>query len=182
MILKTKTVTKPEKLRFVLSITFNNAVTGDELRLKKKFVEEMRSRAPSWLITCTNFMMDLKRVTIDGYYYHLSIELIAQPRKENAKPLVFMEKLSVMPSYQLLEVEPISFEDVLAASIMPPVSVEFFSEESADYVPSSPIADEPATDDTTVPVSEEKKDEKKAFPWWIVIVIGVVVLFFIMKD
>jgi hypothetical protein len=157
-------VESPKKLRLKISISVDRQATGDNSELKKRFEDVLKSKAPSWKITCTSFSWTQKWEIGGKFFYHLSTELIVQPSVTKAKPLVFVELRVSVPSSLSSTAEIIAFDDVVATMFSVPVQpivATFLEREITDYVPSSP----------TKPSTSAQK-----FPWWIVIVVGVIAL------
>jgi hypothetical protein len=157
-------VESPKKLRLKISISVDRQATGDNSELRKKFEDVLKSKAPSWKITCTSFSWAQEFEIGGRFYYDLSTELIVQPSAANAKPLVFVEFRVLVPSSLSSTAEIIAFDDVVATMFSVPVQpivATFLEQEITDYVPSSPS--KPAT-------------TAQKFLWWIVIVVGVIAL------
>jgi hypothetical protein len=89
------TVTTPKKLRFFLVVAFNKPLEMiDESRLKEKFENELRFRAPSWEITCTSFVKKGGMYKRGGFYYGIMTDLVVRPRVENVSTLRFVRNRS----------------------------------------------------------------------------------------
>jgi len=114
-------VESPKKLRLKISISVDRQATGDNSELRKKFEDVLKSKAPSWKITCTSFSWAQEFEIGGRFYYDLSTELIVQPSAANAKPLVFVEFRVLVPSSLSSTAEIIAFDDVVATMFSVPV-------------------------------------------------------------
>jgi hypothetical protein len=157
-------VESPKKLRFKISVSIPVQEISDDSTTKEKFENVLKSKAPSWKITCTSFSWKREWKIGDSIYYDLITELIVQPKEGNVKPLVFAEFKVSVPSSLSSTAEIIDFDDVVAKMFsIPamPIIVTFLEQEVTDYVP---------------PESDKPSKTKQKFVWWIVILVGVIAL------